>query len=135
MFQTGSNGHPSIQLRTRTRSSIDVRWPLDLDDDLRRVFHVVYDSEDPVPERRVRLYVNGVDQGPGRLQNGRWPALGDGLDFDVRDLELQIMNRTQRRSSKAMKGTAFYYAVYKSALTPAEIAGNAAALLRDDDDL
>jgi hypothetical protein len=134
MFQTGSNGHPSMQFRTRTQSSIDVRWPLDLDDDVRRVFHVVYDSDDPVPKRRVRLYVDGVDQGPGRLSNGHWPALGEGLDFDVRDLELQMMNRTQRKSSKAMKGTVFYYAVYKSALSPAEIVGNAAALLRDDDD-
>ncbi|NIO33205.1 MAG: hypothetical protein GTN75_15640, partial [Gemmatimonadetes bacterium] len=44
MFQTGSNGHPSMQLRTGTRSRIDVRWPLELDDDVRRVFHVVYDS-------------------------------------------------------------------------------------------
>ncbi|MGD2218390.1 MAG: hypothetical protein PVJ64_16660, partial [Gemmatimonadales bacterium] len=135
MFQTGRNGHPSMQLRTRSRSRVDVRWPLDLDDDVRRVFHVVYDSEDPVPERRVRLYVNGVDQGPGRPSKRRWPALGDGLDFDVRDLELQMMNRTRRKSSKALKGTVFYYAVYEAALSPAEIAGNAAALLRDDDDL
>jgi hypothetical protein len=134
MFQTGSNGYPSMQLRTGSRSKVDVRWPLELDDDVRRVFHVVYDSDDPIPERRVRLYVDGVDQGAGSLSNGRWPALGDGLDFGVRDLELQMMNRS-RKSSKALKGTVFYYAVYKSALTPAEIAGNARALGADDDDL
>ncbi len=135
MFQTDSDGHPSMQLRTGTRSQVDVRWPLELDDDVRRVFHVVYDSDDPLPERRVRLYVDGVEQPPGRVSNGRWPALGDGLDFGARDLELQMMNRSEHKNSKAMKGTVFYYAVYKSSLAPAEIVGNARALLQDDDDL
>jgi hypothetical protein len=134
MLQTGSNGWPSVQLRTTGRRSIDVRWPLDLDDGVRRALHVVYDSEHPLPERRIRLYVDGVDQGAGRVRDGEYPALGEGLDFDVSHLELQMMNRT-RRSHKAMKGTLFYYAAYGIALSDSEIAGNAAALLNDDDNL
>jgi hypothetical protein len=78
--------------------------------------------------------VDGVDQGAGRVRDGEYPALGEGLDFDVSHLELQMMNRT-RRSHKAMKGTLFYYAAYGIALSDSEIAGNAAALLNDDDNL
>ncbi|UCC73844.1 MAG: hypothetical protein JSV86_04595 [Gemmatimonadota bacterium] len=132
MFQTGSNGWPSMQFRTRAQG-IDIRWRLDLDDGVRRVIHIVYDSEDPLPERRIRLYVDGVDQGPGFFASGAWPALGERLDFDVEALELQMMNRRRLKSSKAMQGTVFYYAVYKSALTSSEVAGNAQALLADDD--
>jgi hypothetical protein len=134
MLQTGSNGQPSFQFRTKRQSGIDIRWRLDLDDGVRRVLHVVYDAEDPIPDRRIRLYVDGVDQGPGTLHDGHFPALGEGLDFSVSDLELQMMNRT-RSSYKAMKGTLFYYAVYRMALDTRDIVGNASALLVDDDDL
>ena len=134
MIQTGSNGWPSAQFRTTAQKRIDIRWPLDLDDGVRRALHVVYDSEHPLPERRIRLFVDGVDQGAGQLSDGEYPALGEGLDFGVSRLELQMMNRT-RRSYKAMKGTLFYYAAYGIALSESEIAGNAAALLNDDDNL
>jgi streptogramin lyase len=134
MLQTGSNGWPSAQFRTTRQPQIDVRWRLDLDDDVRRVFHLVYDAEDSEPRRRIRLYVDGVDQGGGTLMRGRFPELGEGLDFGVEGLELQMMNR-KRRNSKALVGTVFYYAVYTTALSPYEIGGNAHALLADDDDL
>jgi sugar lactone lactonase YvrE len=150
MFGTLWNGRPSVTLRTSSQPLVLVTWdaisrhhrrhgshgrdPASGYDE-HRVFHVVYDADDPVPERRVRLYVDGVDQGPGRLLLGRPPVPGEGLDFDVENLELQIMPRLPVWWERDTRTVVFYHAVYKAALTPAEIAGNALALLRDDDDL
>jgi hypothetical protein len=143
-------GRPSVTLRTSSQPLVVVTWDAisrrhgrhgshrrDRASryDERRVFHVVYDADDPVPERRVRLYVDGVDQGPGRLLLGRLPAPGEGLDFDVANLELQVMPRLPVWWARNTRAVVFYHAVYTAALTPAEIAGNALALLTDDDDL
>jgi hypothetical protein len=134
MMQTGSNGYPSMQFRTRTQSAIDIRWILNYDDDVRRVYHIVYDSQNAVANRRIRLYVNGVDQGPGTVFTGNYPALNEQLDFSPAGLEVELMN-VVGTPSKALGGTLFYYAVYGIVLSDAEIAGNAAALALDDDNL
>ena len=60
-------------------------WPGTWDDGVRRVFHVVYDSDDPTLNDRVRLYVDGVDQGTPTLTSGNMPPPSDGLDFSDRD--------------------------------------------------
>ncbi len=132
-LQTDDVGIPSVVITTEAQSEIDVRWPPSLADDTRRVFHVVYDSDDAVPERRIRLYVDGVDQGYGTLSNGTWPALGEGLDFGSGQLQVQLMNLIERNNSWPIGGTVFYFAVFETTLTDQEIAGNAAALLTGDD--
>jgi len=134
-FETDAGGVPSMMFRTRTQTTIRVSWPPGLGDNVRRVFHIVYDSNDPVAERRIRLYVNGIDQGPGQLDIGDWPRLGEELDFNMNRLELQMMNWITVVGPFALRGTVFYYAVYETALGDLEISGNASALLADDDDL
>jgi hypothetical protein len=133
MFQTGSNGWPSMQFLPTMGSTIDVRWSLDFTDDVRRVFHIVWDTNHPDENKRIRFYVNGVDQGPGTYNSGSPPGPGLGLDFGLNNLELQMMNQTRRRRTRAMAGTVFYYAVYSAALGDAEVAADAALLTADDD--
>jgi hypothetical protein len=105
---------------------------LNVNDDTRRVFHFVYDADNADPQQRLRLYVNGVDQGPGQVAIGSTPALGEGLDLSQSDLELQFMNQAPT-PSRGMLGTVFHYAVFETVLTDYEIAANAAALLVSDD--
>jgi len=132
-LQTDNRGVPSVVFRTEGQDIIELRWPPSLADDTRRVFHVVYDSNETTPERRIRLYVDGVDQGYGQLDIGTWPAIGEGLDFAVPKLEVQLMNFITKTSSRPMQGTLFYFAVYATALTDRFVAANASALLAGDD--
>jgi hypothetical protein len=133
LLQTDGTGIPTVIFKTTAQARIEVAWPPSLADDTRRVFHMVYDSGDPVPERRIRLYVDGVDQGTGQLNSGSWPALGEGLDMNDQGLEIQLMNRLGRTNEWPMKGTVFYFAVYKTALSDTEIGVNATQLLTSDD--
>ncbi len=135
MFQTNAAGQPQFYVRTQAQPNVNIEWPLNLDDGVRRVFHIVYDSNDPVPERRIRLYVDGVEQAAGQAVAGAFPALGEALDFRERSLDLQILNGFFLFWSFPPRARVFYYAVYQAALTDGEIAGNATALLGDDDDL
>ena len=75
--------------------------------------------------------MNGVDQGVGFELDGTWPTLGAPLDFTHTDLDLSFLNEPDL--GKPLHGTVYYYAVYDSELTDAEIASDAAALLADDD--
>ncbi|MGD2153662.1 MAG: hypothetical protein PVG79_10375, partial [Gemmatimonadales bacterium] len=132
-LQTDDTGVPTVAFLTQTQRAIEVGWPPSLADDTRRVFHIVWDSWNPVPERRIRLYVDGADQGTGQLISGDWPPLGEGLQMNDNRLEIQLMNRVTRRDEWPMKGTVFYFAVYKTALSDTEIGVNAAQLLAGDD--
>ena len=76
----------------------------------------------------------GVDQGPGILYDGHFPAKGEGLDFSVAHLELQMLSPALPSRSRALKGTVYYYAVYNGVLASSDIAADASALLADDDD-
>lgn len=133
MFGTSATGDITFGVSTKAQANIRVYWTPVWDDDVRRVFHLVYDSDNATANRRIRLYMNGVDQGVGTLQAGSWPALGERLDFAVAGLNLYVLNRSSL--AQALEGTAYYYAVYLGALTDAEIAANASALLADDDNL
>ena len=106
-------------------------WPGTWDDGVRRVFHVVYDSDDGTLNDRVRLYVDGVDQGTPALLSGNMPPPSDGLDFSAATVELAVTNEADL--SNGLPGTVFYYAVYTGGMTDAEITSDAAALLADDD--
>ena len=108
-----------------------IRWPTSWEDGVRRAFHIVFDSDHPTDTSRIRLYMNGVDQGVGFELDGTWPTLGAALDFSHVDLDLSFLNEPDL--GKPLHGTVYYYAVYDSELTDAEIATDAAALLADDD--
>ena len=135
MLLTNSSGQPFVVFRTQQQTAITVLWPINLGDDVRRVLHIVYDSDDPIANRRIRLYIDGVDQGPGQLTGGNWPSAGEGLDFNENGLDLQLVNQFFLFWAFPMQGTIFYYAVYETALSDSEIAGNAASLTADDDNL
>ena len=139
-----SDGTRTVQLMTKTGGDLEFRydgvvesprlfWPGTWDDGVRRVFHVVYDSDHPTQNDRVRLYVDGVDQGTPSITSGAMPPLGDGLDFSDPTIELAVLNEVDL--TNGLPGTVFYYAVYDGDMTVAEISTDAAALLADDDNV
>lgn len=133
-FGTLTNGALDIWIRTETQSDLRVRWGgTSFADGTRRVFHVVYDSDDPTPENRVRLYVDGVDQGVGTLGSGSWPAAGEALDLSG-SISIAALNEAGAVADPT-QGTVFYYAVYDGELTASEISTDATALLADDDNI
>jgi uncharacterized repeat protein (TIGR01451 family) len=133
-FGTLSNGALDVWIRTESQSDLRVRWgDTGWADGTRRVFHLLYDSDDPTPENRVRLYVDGVDQGAGTLGSGSWPASGEALDLSG-SISIAALNEAGGVQD-ATQGTVFYYAVYDGALTGSEISSDATALLADDDNI
>ena len=114
-----------------TLSNPRFSWPGPWDDGVRRVFHLVFDSDDVTLNDRVRLYVDGVDQGTPTIISGAMPPLGDGLDFSPIDIELVALNEPD--FTNGFPGTVFYLAVHDGEMTDAEITSDVAALLADDD--
>ncbi len=125
-------GRPQAMFTTNMQNKLEVVWPVPLGDDTRRVFHLVYDSDQAVPEQRIRLYVDGVDQGTAAILSGSFPVLGETLKLSDAGMELQVINRSKKQYLPLL-GTVFYYAAYNTALTDAEITQNATYLLADDD--
>ena len=139
-----TDGTRTVQLMTKTGGDLEFRydgivenprlfWPGTWDDGVRRVFHLVYDSDHPTLNDRVRLYVDGVDQGTPSITSGALPPLGDGLDFSDPTIELAVTNESDL--SNGLPGTVFYYAVYDGAMTDSEILTDRTALLADDDNI
>ncbi len=139
-----SDATRTLQLMTKSGGDLELRydataenprmyWPGTWDDGVRRVFHVVYDSDHPTLNDRVRLYVDGVDQGTPAMTSGNMPPLGDALDFSDPTIELAVLNEVDL--SNGLPGTVFYYAVYDGAMTAGEITTDATALLADDDNV
>jgi hypothetical protein len=125
-------GRPQATFTTDMQNNLSVVWPVALGDNTRRVLHLIYDSNQAVAEERIRLYVNGVDQGNALILSGSFPALGETLKLSDTGMELQVANRAKRQY-QPMLGTVFYYAAYNAVLTDAEITKNATDLLADDD--
>ena len=131
-IMVGASGEIILRFQTQGGAQISTKWPTSWEDGVRRVFHVVFDSDHLDDWRRVRLYMNGVDQGTGTIDQGTWPTPGAGLDFNAADdLDLSFLN--ELGLLKPLHGTVYHYAVYDSELTDAEIAADASALLADDD--
>jgi uncharacterized repeat protein (TIGR01451 family) len=139
-----SDGTRTFQLMSKSGGDLELRydglvenprmyWPGTWDDGVRRVFHIVYDSDDPTQDDRVRLYVNGVDQGTPTLISGLMPPLSDSLDFSDPTIELAVTNESDL--SNGLPGTVYYYAVYTGEMTDPQITADATALLADDDNL
>jgi hypothetical protein len=104
-------------------------WTVDLLGLGRLVAHLVVDTELPLGDDRVRLYVNGVDQGVGDIISSVMPKDSEML-IEPTD-SYALGNRAI--GNRSFQGTLYYCAMYKAALTPAEVQQNAERLLDDDD--
>jgi hypothetical protein len=93
----------------------------------RGVFHMVVDTAASGPAERTIIYVNG-----GAYPNleGDAPVEGAPLDL-MMDRHYVIGNREV--GERSIQGAIYYSALYNVALTPIEVAQNAALLLIDDD--
>jgi uncharacterized repeat protein (TIGR01451 family) len=123
-----------LSFRVMTQAqSLTVTWDGAPADSTRRVFHLVYDADNPVDSLRLRLYVDGSLLPPPTLTSGTWPGPAEGLDFSAANILLTALNNTPGDAMNPLNGTVFYYAVYAGMLTDGEISTNTTALLADDD--
>jgi hypothetical protein len=130
-----SEGQGALDFRVWTKSQaveVAVRWGSTYDDGVRRVFHVVYDTEEADSASRVRLYENGVLQTGGSIYQGTWPAQGEAIEFGFGDIAVSAFNDLFALD-RGHDGTVYYFAVYAGELTDAQISTDATALLADDD--
>ena len=130
-----TNAGGGLEFRTDSENSNPrMLWEsMGWDDGVPRVFHFVYDTDHPTDSLRMRMYVDGVDQGiPNNVQAGL-PTLGDGLNWDFTDIDLIALN--EQDFTNGFPGTVFYMAVYDGVMTDADITSDAAALLADDDNV
>lgn len=94
----------------------------------RVVLHVVVDTSQPLATDRARLYRDGLAM---PLATGTVPPTQNAtLDLGFGN-ELAIGNRGA--GDRAFVGVVYYLAMYSIALSPADVANNAAILLGDDD--
>ena len=139
-----SDGTRTLQVLTKSGGDLELRfdgivespriyWPGTWDDGVRRVFHIVYDTYDPIQDDRVRMYVDGVDQGTPSFTSGAMPPLADSLDFSDPTNVLALLNEPDL--TNGLPGTVFYYAVYTGEMTDAEITSDYTALSADDDNI
>ena len=96
----------------------------------RIVAHIVLDTTLAEPSDRVRLYVNGVDQGAGDIIENPM-AQGAETEIIAPTDSYAIGNRAT--GMRSIEGTIYYCAMYSSALSPEEIQQNTAVLMADDD--
>ena len=124
-------------LEFRTDSDLSnprMLWPSQgWDDGVRRVFHFVYDTDHPTDSLRMRLYVDGVDQGIPPSILGGIPPIGDGLNWGFTDIELIALNEPD--FTNGFPGSVFYIAVHDGVMTDSEITSDVTALLADDDNI
>ncbi len=93
----------------------------------RHVVHVVLDTDDPVPEDRVRMFIDGEFVAPV-MQTP--PTQGRGISLEM-GRHYVLGNR--EIGERTFQGTMFYASLYQSALTVEEVGANAATLAVFDD--
>jgi hypothetical protein len=113
----------SFRLNTATPES----WTLPLAMLGRSVFHLVLDTMQATASDRVRLFVDGVDQGPGAMEAPPMQAEPIALSNGG----YVLGNRIGKDGSTV--GNLFYAALYQVALSDAEVANNAGVLMASDD--
>lgn len=96
----------------------------------RIVAHIVLDTTLASPSDRVRLYVNGTDQGPGDLIENPM-AQGAQTEIIAATDSYSIGNRAI--GGRSIQGTIHYCAMYGAALSAEEVLQNATVLMVDDD--
>ncbi|UCC81740.1 MAG: DUF2341 domain-containing protein [Gemmatimonadota bacterium] len=128
-----TNDAPGIELRMQTQSrNIRAVWFGPWDDGTRRVFHAVYDAPNATQTKRIRLYVDGADQGePDQWVAGTWPDQTEGLDFSP--ATVRVISLNEPALSNPLPGHVFYFAVHDAAFTDSDASSSATALLVDDD--
>ncbi|NIR39778.1 MAG: hypothetical protein GWO04_33340, partial [Actinobacteria bacterium] len=128
-----TNDAPGMELRLTTQSqNIRAVWFGPWNDGTRRVFHAVYDAANATQTERLRLYVDGVDQGaPDQWVAGTWPTQTEGLDFSAATVRAISLNEPDL--TNPLPGHVFYFDVRDAAVTDAEASSSATALLADDD--
>ncbi len=94
----------------------------------RIVIHGVLDTTEPSPSDRVRLYIDGVDQGAGTVDERPPDEMST---ITIPNGMYVLGNRNDNNAS--LGGHIYYCALYSTALTADEVAQNAAILLVDDD--
>jgi hypothetical protein len=98
----------------------------EMDNAGRHVYHVVFNSSLGTAADRLQLYVDGVYQESFAVDVGL-NETNTGLD----SREFWVGNRSG--GSRTFQGSLYYVAYYNTALSPTEIATNAALLISNDD--
>ncbi len=92
----------------------------------RAIFTLVYDSGNAADSSRLRLYIDGVDQGPAD------DTISQNTEIRLASNDSLVLgNRTG--GGYSFKGRLYYAALYDQALGPDEVAHNAMVLLNRDD--
>ena len=104
----------------------DSEWSSDLRTRGRSVVHMVWDSTRPSAADRQRYYLDGVLQA---ATTSTAPGLGQTVDLSESD-HFAI---GQRQSTRSPRGSIYYAAIYRRALSDAEIGAHVARLAASDD--
>ncbi|MEQ9501501.1 MAG: LamG-like jellyroll fold domain-containing protein [Deltaproteobacteria bacterium] len=133
VFDIGTGFHSECALAVRTdavylvrNDNLDVFWSVDLNRKTPAVVTAVFDQTAPDAADRLRLYVDGVDQGPASLM----PQPGETFRILAGDTFL-IGNAPT--NDKSLDGRIGYVAVYNAAFTEAEALQNAQILSQKND--
>jgi hypothetical protein len=105
-------------------------WTIDLANLGRIVAHIVLDTNLAAAADRVRLYVDGVDQGVGDIHNSAVPQNSETEIIASTDTHV-LGNRSI--GGRSFLGTIYYCAMYSEALTGSEVTNNVTVLLAADD--
>lgn len=103
------------------------RWNFDPALTGRVVMHLVLATNEPTPEDRAKLYVNG-QRVPG--DGGSRPGSGQPINVSASEY---LSLGTRPGGNFSPQGTIYYAAIYTAALSELEIQTNASLLLLDDD--
>jgi hypothetical protein len=113
-------------------NGVSVRWTgFDWPAANRVTIHAVIDTTQAADVNRVRLYVDGVDQGD--FDAGTAPAQNATFDLET-SKRLNIGNHDlTSTNNQSIKSRIYYASIIAAALTSTEVATNAACLALDDD--
>lgn len=108
-------------------------WRANLADAGRVVTTLVFDSQTPAPNDRVKLYINGRRQERLSPESSHQTTvtIGERIGFELGDEQFCIGNRVDGERSPL--GAVFYAAVYGTALTEGAVSRHANRLLAGDD--
>ena len=123
-FTLACNDAAELQFRSGD-GTVTADFAVDVLSQGRSVYTLTFDAE-ATPEQRVHLYIDGMEVPASSIDS----ASADPLSFGGQG-SIALGNRAV--GSRSFHGVLYYAAVYERALTPEEVAINAALLLEDDD--
>lgn len=92
----------------------------------RAIFTLVYDTRHGAEGNRLRLYIDGTDQGPANA------TIPQNTEIQLADNDRLVLGN-RAGGGYSFKGRLYYAALYDQALSPDEVAQNVAVLLTRDD--